>query len=85
MKGEHVRVQRTDDNRVHLQGLDTITLDDLKLDAEYESLDKMPQWLQNRVKLIQPLPVPPPHSEVTNIGFKITERVYWVRVSWDDV
>lgn len=51
---------------------------DYGLEERYESIDKLPQWLQTKLNKLHILPDPPPRMDVANLGTKISELVYWV-------
>jgi hypothetical protein len=88
LSNDHVRVQI----RAHppAQGKVTVTsystreVGDYGLRGEYESFDKLPQWMQTKIIKLQILPDPPPRLDVHNLGSKITSTIYWVVAPEDE-
>ena len=65
------------ENGVTLSALEK-DLDDYGVAKWYKTFDSMPQWVQTNVIKLQMLPDPPPIIDVTNVGRRINELVYWV-------
>lgn len=51
---------------------------DKDLVGTYDSVLDLPIWVQERVGVLSVLPAPPPPNEVTGIGQRIAEHVFWV-------
>jgi len=51
---------------------------DKGLVGTYESFGDLPVWVQERLSVLSVLPAPPPPNEVTGIGQRIAEHVFWV-------
>jgi hypothetical protein len=63
----------TTENFTFLDGFES------ELDAKYESVDKLPQWVQDRLAVLMILdPDSPPQKEIENIGIRISSEVFWV-------
>jgi len=48
------------------------------LDNLYKTVDSMPQWIQNKLRKLQIMKVPPPSQDVPGIGKRVGENVFWV-------
>lgn len=51
---------------------------DTELDGYYDSLQVLPQWVQERITLLSMLSSKPPTEEVKGIGRRISLTTYWV-------
>ena len=60
-------------------------LGEFGLKMHYDSVDKLPQWLQTKLLKLQILPTPPPTMYVPNIGVRMAQTVYWVIPVEDEV
>lgn len=53
---------------------------DANLEGHYDSVDLLPNWVQERIALLNMLPATPPTSDVEGVGRRITSHVYWVYI-----
>jgi len=51
---------------------------DNTLDGSYSGMEKLPQWMQEKVALLMMTSSTPPIQEVTGIGQRISEDTFWV-------
>lgn len=63
---------------------DKYKLNSLKLPSLYLSFDAMPEWLQNKLRVLSVLHAPPPRCRVKGVGQRMSNEVYWVEVDDSD-
>jgi hypothetical protein len=56
-------------------GLESI---DSCLEGHYSGVDALPNWVKERLAVLNMIPVTPPMPEVEGIGRRISSHVYWV-------
>ena len=59
-------------------GLESV---DSALEGHYDSVDALPDWVKERLALLNMIPLKPPTSVVEGIGRRISSHVYWVFAS----
>lgn len=55
-----------------------INMLDPQAEGEYDSVDDLPKWVQDRIAVLMITPAEPPTYEVEGVGRRIDENVYWV-------
>ena len=56
-------------------GLESI---DSCLSGHYDRIDDLPNWVKERLAILNMMSSTPPTNEVEGVGRRISERVYWV-------
>lgn len=56
-------------------GLESI---DSCLSGHYDRIDDLPDWVKERLAILNMMSSTPPTNEVEGVGRRISERVYWV-------
>jgi hypothetical protein len=56
-------------------GLDSI---DSKLEGHYDRIDDLPDWVKERLAVLNMMSSTPPTNEVEGVGRRISGHVYWV-------
>lgn len=56
-------------------GIENVDSDE---DATYDSIQELPQWIQERIAVLSLLSYKPPTANVEGVGRRISESVYWV-------
>ena len=51
---------------------------DSVVSGEYDSVDTLPLWMQEKVALLMMTPLDKPTSEVEGVGRRIDDNVYWI-------
>ena len=51
---------------------------DSVVSGEYDSVDALPLWMQEKVALLMMTPLDKPTSEVEGVGRRIDDNVYWI-------
>ena len=51
---------------------------DSTVEGEYDSVDALPLWMQEKVALLMMTPLDKPTSEVEGVGRRIDDNVYWI-------
>jgi hypothetical protein len=51
---------------------------DSTVEGEYDSVDALPLWMQEKVALLMMTSLDKPTSEVEGVGRRIDANVYWV-------
>jgi hypothetical protein len=71
------RIHIDPDNTVDVTciGLESI---DSALEGTYDSLDALPEWVQERIAVLSMLSATPPTQDIPTVGRRITNRTYWV-------
>lgn len=71
------RIHIEHDNAVDVTciGLESI---DSGLEGTYDSLDTLPEWVQERIAVLSMLSATPPTQDIPTVGRRITNRTYWV-------
>ena len=68
--------------RITRSGVEVICLGVEKVDAEceghYDSVDCLPDWMQERLAVLMIMSGKPPTGELKNVGRRISEHVFWV-------
>ena len=57
-------------------GLESV---DSQLEGHYDCVDDLPNWVKERIALLNMIPVTPPIPEVVGVGRRISASVYWVQ------
>ena len=72
----HIRISQ-DGKGVYVStlGIDRV---DGELYSFYNSVDELPQWVQERLSVLTMLSLPPPTSEVDKVGSRMGPNSYWV-------
>jgi hypothetical protein len=72
----HLRISQ-DSKSVYVStlGMDRV---DGELYSYYNSVDELPQWVQERLSVLTMLSLPPPTCEVDTIGSRMGPNSYWV-------
>lgn len=47
-------------------------------DATYDSIQELPQWIQERIAVLSMMSHEPPTANVEGVGRRISKSVYWV-------
>jgi hypothetical protein len=55
-----------------------IDLLDPQAEGEYDSVDDLPKWVQDRLAVLMITSAKPPTTEVEGVGRRIDDDVYWV-------
>ena len=79
MTPKFIRVRVTPSGALELSGLE-IELSDYGLCKNYESVDSLPKWIQDKFRKVQVLNVPPPGVVIDGVGERMSENTYWVYV-----
>jgi radical SAM superfamily enzyme with C-terminal helix-hairpin-helix motif len=71
------RIHIEHDNAVDVTciGLESV---DSALEGTYDSLDTLPEWVQERIAVLSMLSATPPTQDIPSVGRRITNRTYWV-------
>jgi hypothetical protein len=71
------RIHLEDENTVDVTciGLESV---DSALEGTYDSLDALPEWVQERIAVLSMLSATPPTQDIPSVGRRITKRTYWV-------
>lgn len=71
------RIHIEHDNAVDVTciGLESV---DSALEGTYDSLDTLPEWVQERIAVLSMLSATPPTQDIPSVGRRITKRTYWV-------
>lgn len=56
-------------------GLESV---DSCLEGHYDRIDDLPNWVKERLAVLNMIPVVPPTQEVEGVGRRISGHVYWV-------
>lgn len=56
----------------------THTKVDTKLDGTYNSVEDLPQWMQDKLAVLAIMSFEPPTSHVKDVGQRISRFVFWV-------
>lgn len=56
-------------------GIENVDSDE---DATYDSMQELPQWIQERIAVLSMLSHEPPTENVEGVGRRINKSVYWV-------
>lgn len=51
---------------------------DPQAEGDYDSVDDLPKWVQDRLAVLMITPLTTPTKEVEGIGRRIGENIYWV-------
>ena len=51
---------------------------DSTVEGEYDSVDALPLWMQEKVALLMMTSLDKPTSEVEGVGRRIDDNVYWI-------
>jgi hypothetical protein len=51
---------------------------DSDADATYDSIQELPQWMQERIAVLSMMSHEPPTANVVGVGRRISKSVYWV-------
>ena len=64
-------------NCVRVQCIGMYCVDSV-VNGSYSGMEKLPQWMQEKVALLMMTSSTPPIQEVTGIGQRISEDTFWV-------
>ena len=53
---------------------------DSALEGIYDSLDELPQWVQERIAVLSMMDYKPPTKDVPKVGRRISQHTYWVYI-----
>lgn len=56
-------------------GLDSV---DSQLEGHYDDVNALPDWVKERIAVLNMMPITPPTNEVAGVGRRISGHVYWV-------
>lgn len=56
-------------------GIENVDSDE---DATYDSIQELPQWMQERIAVLSMMSHEPPTENVEGVGRRISKSVYWV-------
>lgn len=56
-------------------GLESV---DSQLEGHYDRIDDLPNWVKERIAVLNMIPATPPTSTVEGVGRRISAHVYWV-------
>jgi hypothetical protein len=56
-------------------GLESV---DSCLEGHYDRIDDLPNWVKERLAVLNMIPATPPTQEVPGVGRRISAHVYWV-------
>lgn len=48
------------------------------LHVKYDSADELPEWMQDKLRRLWLMPIPPPMEYIAGIGARMDKDVYWV-------
>jgi len=72
------RIQINDDNTVETTCYEMLDAFDPELKKYYETLDDLPNWVQDKLAVLMLLDHKKVNEEVKGVGRRINEYVYWV-------
>lgn len=84
--GVEMKVPMNDDNiyrvSVFPDGVDVVCFGlesvDSELEGHYDDIDLLPDWVKERLAVLNMMPSTAPTNEVVGIGRRISDHVYWV-------
>lgn len=50
----------------------------LSVEGTYSGVEELPQWMQDKLAVLQILHVPPPVTDVPGVGRRMSDDLYWV-------
>jgi hypothetical protein len=50
----------------------------LPLEGHYDTVDDLPQWMQDKLAVLVILHPPPPVTEIPGVGRRMGDNLYWV-------
>jgi len=56
-------------------GLDST---DSEAEGFYQSVDELPQWMQERLAVLYLIKVDPPQTKIDGVGMRVDENVFWI-------
>ena len=56
-------------------GLESV---DSQLEGHYDGIDLLPNWVKERLAVLNMMPATPPTNTVDGVGRRISAHVYWV-------
>jgi hypothetical protein len=72
------RVEFDDKGHAHVESLCyALDMDPLQ-EGVYESIEALPQWVQDRLHVLSTFSSKPPTIDVAGLGRRIEERIFWV-------
>ena len=51
---------------------------DTEAEGTYMSVMELPEWIKDKLAVLNVLPSPPPKQYVEDVGAKINENIFWV-------
>lgn len=61
--------------RLQCFGLPTV---DSNCEGDYDSVDALPDWVQDRLAILMMTPTTKPTSDIPTVGRRISRNVFWV-------
>lgn len=78
------RIRVNDDTTVDTDCYDLLENFAPELEKSYDSVDDLPQWVQERLAVLMVLDVTKRNEEIRGIGKRINKNVFWVFKGEDD-
>lgn len=72
------RVEFDDKGRPHVESLNYALDIEPVQEGIYESLEALPQWVQDRLHVLSTFSSKPPTIDVNGLGRRIEENIFWV-------
>ena len=72
------RVEFDDKGRPHVESLNYALDMEPVQEGIYESLEALPQWVQDRLHVLSTFSSKPPTIDVNGLGRRIEENIFWV-------
>lgn len=64
---------------MHLRDINELRdLDDLEVPEGWHRLDKLPEWMHERIAILSMLPEQYPAAIVVGVGRRISDNTYWI-------
>lgn len=70
-----VEIGKTGEVKMEYIGLYTI---DYSVTRLYDTLEQSPDWVQDRIAILNMMPPDPNKSVVFNVGRRVDENTYWI-------
>jgi hypothetical protein len=72
------RVEFDDKGRPHVESLNYALDMEPVQEGIYESIEALPQWVQDRLHVLSTFSSKPPTIDVNGLGRRIEENIFWV-------
>ena len=72
------RVEFDDKGRPHVESLNYALDIEPVQEGIYESIEALPQWIQDRLHVLSTFSSKPPTIDVDGLGRRIEENIFWV-------